>query len=129
MKKTFLFCLTAVAMLWTACEKSFSYEGVIRNDSGKNIKFYFYNTSKVLTDSFAINTGSSKTVGNGTIEGVKKDFDCASRSMSRYGDSVRTVVVGGGTLKKKVQKSENWKTEDVEKNLERCTFSISATDI
>ena len=129
MKKTFFLCLAATAMLWTACEKSFSYEGVIRNDSGKNVKFYFYNTKNVLTDSFAIETGSSKTVGNGTIEGVKKDFDCASRSMSRYGDSIRTVVTGGGKLKKSIQKSENWRGEDVEKNLERCTFTISTTDI
>jgi hypothetical protein len=132
MKNISILAAIGCVLTFAACETSYSYAGVISNKSGKDLKFLFYNgaSPRVLVDSIIVANNADVIVNEQTEQGEPKNFDCLEKSIGGRGDTIVTIVVGGGTLLKPIANGNNWTSApNTAKTYYKCTFSIAASDI
>lgn len=127
MKFRLLPILLFILFLGACNKKDTVFIKKINNKSSKNITFYFYGNFNPQTygDSVIVTAGQLKEIYSYSEENSSVSANQACRV---YNDSIRTVIVGGGTLNKHLQEESGWTQETIDVK-QICTFEITDADI
>jgi hypothetical protein len=131
-KNSLLLILSVVIFCTTACQKSFLYEAFIDNQTTKNITFLFYTNEPpyTRTDSFVVAAGKTYSLVSETQDGEPNNVSCVAKALSTKSDRIVVRIDSARTLRKDIQREQDWTTNpDSKNNTYGCSFIIKPADI